>query len=445
MAATPRALTSVGTSRPERKHRFAAAWPLIVLFPMVPIWWILGVSGLVLALCLLPLAAAIILRRRLLVPRGFGLYLLFLLWCAFSALELTSGRQGFAAAYRGSMYVAAGLLFLYVLNTPRDRLKPDTAVRIMAAFFIITVIGGLIGMVVPNISFTTVAKGLVPARMLTDPFVSDLVSASTSSGRAFAAYPIYRPKAPFIYANEWGAAYAMSLPFALCAVAKARTKLARDTMLFFLLLSVFPLVFSLNRGAWLSAVAGMLYATFRLSRGRNGQWLRVAAIVAMIFGALAFVTPLGEIVQTRLANGYGDAHRAELYSESIALVRQSPLLGYGAPVLVEGNLSAGTHGQLWTIVVSQGLPGLIFFTAWLLWAWWRAKRRLPSGHPGDPVLRFWCEVTIFIAIVQMPYYDLLPWGLAIAMVAAGLAWREELAFVRVAPPPQVATRELAPA
>jgi polysaccharide biosynthesis protein PslJ len=446
MVATSRAVAASGVApRRERRHGPAAAWPLIVLFPLVPVWWILGVSGLVLSFCLLPLAAAIILRRRLLVPRGFGLYLLFLLWCAFSAAELTNGRQGFAAGYRGSMYIAAGLLFLYVLNTPRDRLRPDTAVRIMAALFVITVIGGLIGMVIPNISFTTVAKGLVPPQMLGDPFVSDLVSASTSSGRAFAAYPIYRPKAPFIYANEWGAVYAMTLPFALCAVAKARTKVARDTMLFILLLSVFPLVFSLNRGAWLSATAGMLYATFRLARGRNGQWLRVAAVAGLVVGALAFVTPLGEIVQTRLANGYGDSHRAELYAESISLVRASPVLGYGAPVLVEGNLSAGTHGQLWTIVVSQGVPGLLFFTGWLAWAWWRAKRRLPTGHPGDRVLRFWCEVTIFIAIIQMPYYDLLPWGLAIAMVAAALAWREELGFVRVVAAPETASRALAPA
>src|SRR4029079_18587451 len=220
----------------------------------------------------------------------------------------------------------------------------------------------------------------------------------------------------------------------LCAIAKARSRIARDALVVTALISIFPLVFSLNRGAWLSATAGVLYATVRLARGRNGQLLRVAAVVSLLVGAVLFVTPLGEIVVTRLQNGYGDAHRAELYAESIGLVRASPLFGYGAPVLIEGNLSAGTHGQLWTIVVSQGVPGLLFFTGWLVWAWWRAKRRLPPGHPGDRVLRFWCEVTIFIALVQMPYYDLLPWGLAIAMVAAALAWREELAFVRVAAP-----------
>ncbi|MDP9184529.1 MAG: O-antigen ligase family protein, partial [Actinomycetota bacterium] len=347
------------------------AWPLFVLFPMLPVWWALGVSGLVLSLCALPLLAAVILRRRMLVPRGFGLYLLFLLWCVFSATQLQTARQTFSAAYRGSMYLAAGLLFLYVLNMPRDRLSPDRAVRIMASFFVITVVGGVVGMIVPNITFTTLARGFVPPHLLTDSFVSDLVSASTSSGRAFAAYPIYRPKAPFIYANEWGAAYAMSLPFALCAIAKARTKLARDALVVTALISVFPLVFSLNRGAWLSATAGVLYATVRLARGRNSQFLRVTAAVSLLLGAVLFVTPLGEIVVARLQNGYGDAHRAQLYGESIDLVRASPVFGYGAPVLIEGNLSAGTHGQLWTIVVSQGIPGLLFFTGWLLWALWR--------------------------------------------------------------------------
>ena len=421
---------------PVPRHRgLAGAWPLVVLFPLLPLWWALGISGLVLSLCVLPLVAALVLRRRILVPRGFGLYLLFLLWCVFSTTQLTSSRQAFSAGYRGSLYVGAGLLFLYILNAPRSDLSPDRAVRIMASFFVIAVIGGLIGMIVPNISFTTVAQGFMPPSLLADRFVADLVSASTSSGRAFAAYPIYRPKAPFIYANEWGAAYAMTLPFALCAIVKARTKTSRDALLIVVMISVFPLVFSLNRGAWLSAVAGVLYATIRLARGRNAQLLRVVAVGSMVLGVLLFITPLGEIVMTRLQNGYGDAHREQLYAESIDLVRASPVLGYGAPVLIEGNLSAGTHGQLWTILVSQGLPGLLAFTAWLLWALWRASRRLPPGHPGDPVVRFWCEVTIVVALVQMPYYDLLPWGLSIAMVAAALAWREELAFVRVVPPP----------
>jgi O-antigen ligase len=307
-------------------------------------------------------------------------------------------------------------------------------VRILAAFFVVIAIGGLVGMAIPTATFTTPVKALIPPGLLSDAFISALVSASTSTGKAFAAYPIFRPKAPFIYTNEWGATYAMTLPFALCALTRARTRAGRDMLALVLLLSVFPLVFSLNRGAWLSATIGVMYAVLRLARSRNGQALRVAAAVGLVIAIIVVVTPIDEIIATRLENGYGDAHRAELYTESVALIRESPIVGHGAPVLVEGDVSAGTHGQLWTIAVSQGIPGLILFTGWLLWAWWRAKRPLPRGHPGDATIRFWCEVAIVVALAQMPYYDLLPWGLAIAMVAAALAWREQLAFVPVAAP-----------
>jgi O-antigen ligase len=145
----------------------------------------------------------------------------------------------------------------------------------------------------------------------------------------------------------------------------------------------------------------------------------------VVVGILLFATPLGQIISLRLSHGYGDAERAYLYRSSLELVKESPLVGYGAPVDVgDANISAGTHGQLWTVLVSQGFPGLLFFTAFLVWALWKASRPLPLGHPGDRHARFWCEIAIFTAIVQMPYYDLLPWGLPIAMIAAGVAWRE---------------------
>lgn len=417
-----------------RRRRLPATWPFTALFLLLPVWWGLGLSGVILPALVLPLLAGLLLRRRLLVPRGFGLYLLFLLWIGFSVTQIAEPRQGFSLAYRASLYVGAGLLFLSVLNARRVDLPAEKVVRILAAFFVIIVVGGLIGMAVPNTSFVTPAGGLLPSSILQDRFVQDLVSASTSSGRAFSAYPIFRPKAPFIYANEWGAAYAMALPFAICALAYARSRASRDMLLLVLVASVFPLVFSLNRGAWLSAAAGMLYAVLRMARGRNAQLFKLLALAGLVVGTLLFVTPLGEIVVARLTNGYGDAHRRLLYEQSLELVRASPILGHGAPVLVAGNLSAGTHGQLWTILVSQGIPGLLLFTGWLVLSLWKAARRLAPEHPGDRTIRFWCEVAIFVAIVQMPYYDLLPWGLAIAMVAAALAWREAMPQPAAAPP-----------
>jgi len=414
----------VALTRPPRHRLLPASWPLVGVFVLLPMWWVLGLSGFVTAAAAIPLFASLLFRRRVWAPRGFGIWLAYLIWCAVSATQLADSRSAFSLAYRSSIYLAAGAFLLYVLNQ-RDRdLPTPVAIRALAGFWIVVVVGGLIGMVLPAVSIRTPMQAILPQGLLADRFVESLVSASTSSARVFSAYPIHRPKAPFIYTNEWGATYAMTLPFAIASLRYVKTKLGRDLMALLLIGSVIPLVFSLDRGAWLSAGGALAYATFRLARGRNAQVLKTAAAGAFVVAALLFVTPLGQIILVRLHHGYGDAHRAYLYRTSIDLVKSSPILGYGAPVNVAGNLSAGTHGQLWTVLVSQGVPGLVLFVGFLAWALWRASRRLPPGHPGDAHARFWCEVAIFTALIQMPYYDLLPWGLPIAMVAAAIAWRE---------------------
>jgi polysaccharide biosynthesis protein PslJ len=426
------------TSRIYRRRgsgRFVpGAWPLYTAFVLLPVWWLVGVSGFVMSVMGVLMIIALLFRRHLTTPKGFSLFLLFLLWCVFSASQVSDSRQLFSLSYRGSIYLASGALFLYILNHPHEELPTGSVVKAIAGFWLIVVVGGTVGMVGPTIQFTTPMQRVLPAKLVHDPFVHDLVSASTASGRAFAAYPIHRPKAPFPYTNLWGASYALGLPFAVLSLAYMKKKRNRDAMVLILAFSIIPLTFSLDRGAWLSATGGVIYATLRLARGRNAQLLKAVGLGVILLGVLLVATPLGTIIGTRLSHGYGDAHRAQLYTQSTNLVWKSPVFGYGAPVLVEGNLSAGTHGQLWTILVSQGIPGLLFFVGWLLWAMWKASRKLPSGHPGDPAVRFWCEVATFVAIIQMPYYDLLPWGLPIAMTAAALAFRETM-YQRVSPVP----------
>jgi hypothetical protein len=429
---SPTAWTSKIYRRRGAGRFIPAAWPLYAAFVLLPVWWLIGVSGFVMSAIGILMIIALLFRRHLTTAKGFSLYLFFLLWCIFSASQVNDPRQLFSLSYRGSIYLASGALFLYVLNHPHEEMPTAGVVKAISGFWLIVVIGGTIGMLGPTIQFDTPMQRILPPKIASDPFVHDLVSASTASGRAFAAYPIHRPKAPFPYTNLWGASYALALPFAVLSLAYMKKKKNRDAMVLVLAFSIIPLTFSLDRGAWLSASGGLIYATLRLARGRNAQLLKAVAIGAILLGLVLVATPLGSIISTRLSHGYGDAHRAQLYNQSAALVWKSPIFGYGAPVLVEGNLSAGTHGQLWTILVSQGIPGLVFFVGWLLWALWKASRRLPPGHPGDPAVRFWCEVAIFVAIIQMPYYDLLPWGLPIAMTAAALAWRETM-YIRVKP------------
>jgi O-antigen ligase len=179
----------------------------------------------------------------------------------------------------------------------------------------------------------------------------------------------------------------------------------------------------------------MGYALSALALGRNRRSARTAIsllFAGLVVGSVVLASPLGDIIQLRLNSGYGDEARQVLYESSITAVSRSPILGYGAPISStavntagqEVGLSVGTHGQLWTVVVSHGIPGLVFFVGFWGIVLLKTRRRIPSIHGRDPDARFWAHVAIVAALVQLPYYQLMPWGLPIMMVAAALALRE---------------------
>ncbi len=179
------------------------AWPIIAIFVALPLWWLMGLSGFILQALALPMLAAVLFRRHLAAPKGFGLWLMFLVWCAFSATQLTDPKQAFSLGYRVSLYLAATICFVYFLNYTKRALPTSAVFLGIGAFFVVIVMGGLIGMVMPAVAIRTPMQVVLPPKLLAQPFISDLVSASTTSAKAFAAYPIHRPKVPFIYTNLW--------------------------------------------------------------------------------------------------------------------------------------------------------------------------------------------------------------------------------------------------
>jgi hypothetical protein len=160
-----------------------------------------------------------------------------------------------------------------------------------------------------------------------------------------------------------------------------------------------------------------------------------AARSMMVVGVLAIVlivvSPLGHDVLTRSQNGYGDTHRVLLYSNSLSLATRSPLLGFGSPVsldtadpLAPPGPSIGTHGSLWTVLTSNGIPALLFFCLWFLYALFRTYKRITPEGGRNSEAYFWCHVAILAGVVQIPYYELLPWGLMIVMIAIAVCFRE---------------------
>ena len=410
-------------------------WPLFALFVGLPLWWLLGASAFIGPLLALPLVLPLVGHREVQAPRGFGLWLLFLLWVFVTATQVVEPRDWAAFSYRALGYLAATVVFLYVLNVPRELLPTRTIVKGLAAFWVIVAAGGMVGVFVPAFSFSTPTEVLLPASLVQDPFVYDMVHASTSSAKAFAAYPIYRPKAPLPYTNMWGSVYALTLPFAFAALTMARARWRKLALISLIAISLVPLVFSLSRAAWLSIGVAGVYAVFRLASGGKGKALLGALVVVLLAGGLVVFTPLGEIMQVRFGAGYSNEGRLNLYSESLRLAQASPIFGHGAPVDIPGSPSAGTHGQLWTVLVSNGIPGTALFLGGLLWMAWHSGRDLWSGGRRRITVRFWTHLVIVIALVQLPFYALLPWGLVIVMVAAALFWREVLLQRASATPP----------
>ena len=66
-------------------------------------------------------------------------------------------------AYRGLVYLSATIILLYVFNSSRDVLETSKVIWALSIFWIYVVIGGFLGLLLPNFSFTSP----VEARSLT--------------------------------------------------------------------------------------------------------------------------------------------------------------------------------------------------------------------------------------------------------------------------------------
>jgi hypothetical protein len=447
-----------GFHRSKRKGpHLAGGWAIYLLFGGLFVWWYLGLSGFVQSLFALPLLLALVFRfRAVAMPRAFWFWLLFMLFMFVSATQLSGLDNILSWGWRMSIYVGSTIIFLFVYNSPRQSLPAKTIVNVLAAFWVLTVLGGLLSMALPNHTFHSLMQSVMPQRFLSNAFVKALVIPSTTGGKSFPGLGIYRVKAPFIYTNQWGSAFALTLPFAFAVITQTRGALTRLTFVGLLILAVIPLVFSLDRGSWLSAAAGSAYGVFRLAKHGRGRSRRMAkAAQSLLFtgvvaAALVLVSPLGGYILTRLNSGYGDTHRQILYSSSLTLIKRSPLIGFGSPVSLNvlnpaapPGPSIGTHGTFWTVLVSNGIPAMVFFGLWMLYALLKTGKRISSTGGRNPEAAFWCHVVIFTAIVQLPYYELLPWGLPIVMIAAAAALRERRPLLPVPPAGPVVAPSLA--
>jgi O-antigen/teichoic acid export membrane protein len=405
------------------RPRLPVTWPLVVLFVAFPVWWALGVSAFTWIIVAIPVLASLIWRRRGRVPVAFILWLAFTSWVLLSGLQLHSGTHIVTFSYRLALYAAAGILFVYTYNLPRSSFIDTKILRILTVFWMIVVAGGYLGLLVGSHTFTAPFELLLPHGLRSQPFVRELIQPVFVDTRASGHISHFaRPAAPFAYSNSWGGNVAVLTPVAIAAAIAAGRGFRRKLIVFVLIAQIVPMVFSLNRGMFLSLGLGIFYVALRLAlRGRAAALMSLLGVLALVIVILV-LTPLGHLVVASFASsshGHSNATRLSASQQALAGARQSPVFGYGEPAQVTGQGQQppiGSQGQLWMVLYSNGVPAAVFFVGFIVAVLWQTRRA--RGMAG-----LWLHTAPLVALPQIVVYGWLPVELQVVMVTTALAYR----------------------
>jgi hypothetical protein len=423
-------------------------WPLTVLYLGFPIWWALGLSQVIFLIVAVPMAIELLRRTRVVFPPRFGVLVLFLGWMLAGATVLWVQAPGTLVddslmklvpfAYRAGWYLASVVVMLYVLNLREDELPSMRVVRLLGFMFVVTTVGGLLGVLVPTLEFRSLLEMVLPAGVTNDRFVNNLIHPTVASAADFLGYEQARPIAPFAFANAWGNNLALFLPFFLYGwLGPGATRLRRTLVPFILLAATVPLVYSLNRGVWLGLGAGAAYVCIRLAMAGRTRALLALAIGAITVVALVSSTSLGDTIENRLAAPHSDGRRTGLTETVISTTWEaSPVVGFGSTRELAGNFTSiagaaspdcvqcaveplGTQGFLWRLVFTTGFVGAVLFMAFIATQFWRhARLRSPFALLGTTLL--------LMSVVFFLVYDSLAAPLFTVMIGIGLMNRERL-------------------
>lgn len=418
-------------------------WPLQVYCYLFPLWWVLGVSHLVLFVLVVPMLGQLAARRPWRLPQAAWLHGLFLLWVALGATLLwvpvpgTEARSGpgplVGFTYRALWWVAITVVALWVLNADRRRLSAQRLGRMLAFLFVVTVLGGGLGLVAPQLDFPSAIELVLPRSVTEQEFMNAMFHPRVALESDFLGYEQPRITAPYSYPNTWGNAFGLLLPFFVATWCGPGAGWRRRVAPAVLALALVTAVYSLNRGLWLGLGVALLWVVGRrLVAGDLRTAAAVAAAAVVVVGVLT-TTPLGAMAALRVDTPHSDDRRRDTASEVVDLtLHTSPVLGYGGTRQMTGNFQSiagtgsadchqcsapplGTQGFAWGLVFMTGFVGAALFVGFLLrHLWLNARRSSPVAIVVSTVLVSTLAYFLFYDSLDLP---LLVTGVALALGA----------------------------
>jgi hypothetical protein len=439
--------STVRGAAPHAWRRSRVGWPLTALLMLYPLWWALGMGTLIVPMLAVPMALQLWRRRPVAVPPGFGIWLLFLLWVLVSTVMLGENPPGtlpdadggrlVSVVFNLAGYLAATVILLYAGNLTEEEFPRRRLVRQLGAFFVVVVVGGLLGVLAPRFQFTSPVEMLLPESVTRVGFVRSLVHPASSQLQDVLGFTSPRPSAPFGYTNTWGNCLALLIGwFVISWLLDGRTG-RRIAGFGILLVAAVPIVYSLNRGLWIGLAVIALVTAGRLAL--RGRLLVIAGLFVTVLLAVVMVltTPLATIVEGRLDNPQSNKIRGFTIERTLDVVEYSPVIGFGSTRAALGssnsiaigaddqcrrcgNPTLGSNGQLWLVLIAQGIGGVVLYFGFFLRSMWAYRRdRTPIGDAGF--------LTLMLTFLFMFLYNALTMPLVVTMLAVALLWRNKQA------------------
>ncbi|MGB9377747.1 MAG: hypothetical protein WCB04_09575 [Mycobacteriales bacterium] len=439
-------------ARRRKERRLQPGWPITALLLFYPIWWALGLGVFIFMIMAIPMALSLLRRSRVRVPPGFGIWVLFLVWVIASTAMLGLNPPGtvpnsassrlLPTVLRLAEYLSVTVLLLYIGNLSEKEFPRQRLIRQLGVMFLWPVIGGLIAVWQPHLEFTSPLERLLPAHMLTNPFVVSLVHPAFAQLHEILGYQSPRPAAPFGYTNMWGQNLAILLIWFVVGWMLQGTQRRRRFGYLIIAAAIVPTVYSLNRGVWIGMLLSVLYVAMRLVvRGRVELLGALAGATAVLVAVIA-LSPLQGLITSRLNNGKSNDVRVFSTVEAVRIAKLSPILGYGntrnavgsqqsatvgktANCPRCGNIALGSNGQLWLVLVTTGFVGAGLYVGFFLYAVWHYRRdRTLIGIGG--------VLAIGLSLLFMFTYNAMISPLALYMIALALLWRNKQFFAQEA-------------
>jgi hypothetical protein len=427
------------------RRRLPPGWPLAAILCLYPLWWALGLGEFAFVVFSVPMARQLMRRRPLRMPPGFGVWLLYLLWTAVALImlpltppnTLPGSITGRALSVVLS-FVQLGsvtITLLYVGNLTQEEVPQRRIVHWLSILFLVTLAGGILGLVAPHLEFTSPMELVLPHAITSNSYASTLLHPTTAQVQnVLGTQPTGRPAAPWSYTNFWANIISLLLVWFCVYMWQPARRARRVALVATVIVTTVPVVYSLNRGLWFGLILSGCYVIFRATR-RGDARASVGALIAVPVIVLGFLaSPLHTIVTERAHNGQSDDIRRFLDEAAVKGAIRSPILGWGGPRKAVGSANSisvgpsaacggcgqagiGSTGEVWAIMFNTGLLGLGLYVGFFVSVWWRLRRdRTMIGAAARLVI----GLTLFYTF----FYNNLPVGLTLAMISIGLSWRQ---------------------